>query len=88
MLENVIQGFESAKNHFRGRTIVSEESLAPAFEMIRKTLLEADVEIGVIETFLGNIQNSLLGKQVNLRAGKGSQKKTRDFNRLFYFGLF
>lgn len=70
-----MQGFESARNHFHGRTVLNEESLAPALEMVKKSLLEADVEFGVVETFLENVLAKASGKKVKLRSKKDPTRK-------------
>ena len=74
MLDVLSDGFREAKLKFKGKTTLSESVIQDAIEEIRKSLLEADVEYGVTKTFLDRVKEEALGKEVSLKAGKGSQK--------------
>ena len=80
MFEKLSHGFETAKNHFKGRTVLTQDNLAPALEIIRESLLDADVDYSVCENLLNGITSRCLGKTIQLR--QKSQAKnitTTDF---------
>jgi signal recognition particle subunit SRP54 len=74
MLDMISDGFRQAKDRIRGKTVLSAENIDEALNDIRKSLLEADVEYGVVRKFLEDVKTQALGKEVSLRAGTGSDK--------------
>ena len=52
MLETLTQGFKSAKLKLAGKTRLTEDNISEALTDVRRSLLEADVELGVVRTFL------------------------------------
>lgn len=56
MLEIVSKGFRNAKAALTGRTVLTEDNIDEAMREIRVSLLEADVELGVVRTFLDRVK--------------------------------
>lgn len=76
MLDVLSEGFREAKLKLRGKATLNESNVKEAIELIRRSLLEADVEYGVTKNFLQRVQEKALGQEVSLRAGKGAQRMT------------
>src|SRR6478609_4976854 len=74
MLEIVSKGFKSAKAALTGRATLTEENINDAMREIRVSLLEGDVELGVVRTFLDRVKQRALGEVVTLDAKKGGKK--------------
>lgn len=75
MFETLSTGFETAIKHFRGRTVITPESLSPALKIIQQSLLEADVEYEVAQRFLEQVQTRALGAHIKLK-NKARLKRT------------
>lgn len=67
MLETVQRGFLAAKNRLTGDSVPAE-AIQSAIKDIRRALLEADVEIGVVRRFLGRVETRARGE---LTSGEG-----------------
>ncbi|OGR10864.1 MAG: signal recognition particle protein, partial [Deltaproteobacteria bacterium RIFOXYB12_FULL_58_9] len=74
MLEILSKGFNNAKAALTGRVTLTEENIDEAVREIRVSLLEADVELGVVKTFLGRVKKRAIGEVVQLDAQKGKKK--------------
>ena len=74
MLEIVSKGFKSAKAALTGKTELTEANINEAVREIRVSLLEADVEIGVVRTFLKRVKDRAIGEVVQLESNKGTKK--------------
>jgi signal recognition particle subunit SRP54 len=74
MLETLTRGFRTARDRLRGVTELSDESIAEALREVRLSLLEADVDLGIVRQFLDRVRERCSGQQVRLRAGRGHQK--------------
>lgn len=74
MLDVLSDGFRQARDRFRGKTVLSEENVEEAVADIRRSLLEADVEYGVAKKFLQQVKEQALGKEVQLKAGRGDSR--------------
>ena len=68
MLETLSQGFKNARLKLQGKTRLSEDNIAEALSDVRRSLLEADVEIGVVRTFLDRVRTRSIGEVVSLKA--------------------
>lgn len=75
MLDILSDGFKSAKQKLSGKATLTEENVAPAIDAIRKSLLEADVDYDVSKNFLQRLRDRAVGQEVQLRAGKGEDKR-------------
>jgi signal recognition particle subunit SRP54 len=67
MLDALQKGFKAAKNKLGGVTELTEENIAPALRDVRMSLLEADVELGVMKAFLERVKDKCLGEEVETR---------------------
>lgn len=74
MLDILSDGFKKANQIFKGKATLTEENVGTALKEIRRSLLEADVEYAVTNSFLSNVKEKALGEEVSLKAGKGRDK--------------
>ena len=80
MFETLSNGFKNAKLKLQGKTRLTEENIAEALRDVRVSLLEADVEISVVRTFMDRVSERSLGEVVHLKApkeGHGLNKGTK-----------
>ena len=56
MLDVVAKGFRAAKNKLTGKAELTEENIDEALREIRVSLLEADVEFGVVKKFIADVK--------------------------------
>lgn len=64
MFETLTKGFRAARNRLAGVTELTEESIDQALRDVRLSLLEADVELGVVKRFLARVKENALGQTV------------------------
>lgn len=74
MLDILTEGFREAKLKFKGQATLTEDNIKEALELVRRSLLEADVEYGVVKNFVQRVKDAALGQTVQLKAGKGSDR--------------
>jgi len=72
MFDALANGFRQAKNRLAGLTELSEQNIDTALREVRLSLLEADVELGVVKTFLARVKGKALGEVVRVKAKKQS----------------
>ncbi|MBW2425820.1 MAG: signal recognition particle protein [Deltaproteobacteria bacterium] len=77
MLETVSQGFKNATERLRGVRELSEESIDEALRDVRMSLLEADVDLKVVRSFLARVKERSLGEKVQTRVKDRSGKKLK-----------
>jgi signal recognition particle subunit SRP54 len=88
MFDAVRQGFKNARLSLSGKRSLTEDDLDQAIRDIRLSLLEADVEFGVVKSFLSSVKTKALGEIVQLEAGKdGKRKKVRPGDHFTYICL-
>ncbi len=75
MFDALAKGFKAARNRLAGLTELSEENVDAALREVRVSLLEADVELGVVKAFLARVKQKALGEVVRTRA-KGQDGQT------------
>ena len=75
MFDALSKGFKQAKNRLAGLTELTEQNIEPALREVRLSLLEADVELGVVKSFLARVKEKALGEIVRIRA-KGTKGET------------
>jgi len=68
MLETISKGFRNARLKLQGKAELSEDNVKGALRDVRLSLLEADVELGVVKTFLDRVQERAIGEVVSLKA--------------------
>jgi signal recognition particle subunit SRP54 len=75
MLETLTRGFRQARDRLRGVTELSDERIADALGEVRRSLLEADVDLQIVREFLERVRERCAGETVRLVAGKGGRKR-------------
>jgi signal recognition particle subunit SRP54 len=75
MFDALSKGFKAARNRLAGLTELTEQNVESALREVRLSLLEADVELGVIKAFLARVKEKALGEVVRVRA-KGQEGQT------------
>ena len=74
MFDAIAKGFRQAKNRLAGLTELTESNIDTALREVRLSLLEADVELGVVKTFLARVKDKALGEVVRIKAkGQGGE---------------
>ncbi|APR99598.1 signal recognition particle protein [Pajaroellobacter abortibovis] len=74
MFDAIAQGFKQAKNKLAGLTELTEQNIETALQEVRTSLLEADVELGVVKAFLHRVKEEAVGEIVRIRGrGTGGQ---------------
>jgi signal recognition particle subunit SRP54 len=74
MFDALAKGFKAAKNRLAGLTELTEQNVESALREVRLSLLEADVELGVVKSFLARVREKALGEVVRTRTrGQGGQ---------------
>jgi signal recognition particle subunit SRP54 len=68
MFDTLAKGFKAAKNRLAGLTELTEQNVESALREVRLSLLEADVELGVVKAFLARVRDKALGEVVRTRA--------------------
>jgi len=67
MFEALSKGFRQARNRLAGLTELTPTNIEAALREVRLSLLEADVELGVVKTFLGRVKEKAVGETVQTR---------------------
>jgi len=62
------KGFKQAKNRLAGLAELDEKNIETALREVRLSLLEADVDLGVVKRFLARVKEKALGETVKVRA--------------------
>src|ERR1700761_4652949 len=76
MFDALSKGFKAARNRLAGLTELTEQNIDSAIREVRLSLLEADVELGVIKAFLARVKEKALGEVVRVRT-KGADGQTQ-----------
>lgn len=74
MFDALKRGFREAQNRLAGLTELTAENIKPALREVRTSLLEADVELGVVKRFLAQVEERALGQTVRTSVKHGGQK--------------
>ncbi len=64
MFENLSEKLQRAFKHLRGQGVLSEENIGEALDEIRTALLEADVNLDVVQTLIDQIRAKAIGQEV------------------------
>jgi signal recognition particle subunit SRP54 len=67
VFEALTKGFREAQNRLAGLTELNEKNIDSALKEVRVSLLEADVELGVVRRFLDSVKEKALGSTVQTR---------------------
>jgi signal recognition particle subunit SRP54 len=73
MFETLARGFRQARNRLAGLTELTESNIDAALREVRLSLLEADVEIGVVKAFLARVKEEALGQTLQTKVKHGGQ---------------
>ena len=68
MFDTLTRGFQEAKNRLAGLTTLDEKNISAALKEVRRSLLQADVELSVVKNFLARVEENALGQTVQTRA--------------------
>jgi signal recognition particle subunit SRP54 len=77
MFETLTQGFASAREKLAGVRALDEENIAESLRDVRMSLLEADVDLGVVRDFLARVKERALGEKVQTRTRDASGRVLR-----------
>jgi signal recognition particle subunit SRP54 len=75
MFDALAKGFKAARNRLAGLTELNEQNVESALREVRVSLLEADVELGVVKAFIVRVKEKALGEVVRTR-GKDPSGRT------------
>ena len=75
MLETITQGFRKARNSLRGQAELTEANVDEALRDVRVALLEADVDLGVVRSFIARVKDKAIGEIVKLNATDARGRK-------------
>lgn len=78
MFDLVTQGFKDAALKMKGQTRLTDENTAEALDAIKKSLLNADVDLKVTKEFLENLKQKLLSEVVTLKSKSGDKVTAGD----------
>ncbi|MCU0684819.1 MAG: signal recognition particle protein [Polyangiaceae bacterium] len=67
MFDTITKGFRQALNRLAGLTELTEANIEPALREVRLSLLEGDVELGVVKRFLARVRERALGETVRTK---------------------
>jgi signal recognition particle subunit SRP54 len=67
MFDTLARGFRQARNRLAGLTELTDTNIEPALREVRLSLLEADVEIGVVKAFLSRVKEKAVGRTLDAR---------------------
>jgi signal recognition particle subunit SRP54 len=73
MFDTLVKGFTQARNRLAGLTELTSANIEPALREVRLSLLEADVELGVVKGFLVRVKDKAVGETVRTRTKSGDQ---------------
>ncbi len=73
MFEALTRGFREAQNRLSGLTELTDKNVDVALNEVRLSLLEADVELGVVKGFLERVKERALGQTVKTRVRHGGE---------------
>ena len=76
MFDVLSKGFKSASLALTGKAELNEDTLAPALREVRTSLLQADVDLGVVKDFLGRVKEQSLGEIVPLKVAGQTMRLT------------
>ena len=73
MFDTITRGFRQARNRLAGLTELTESNIEAALREVRLSLLEADVEIGVVKAFLKRVRDEAVGQTLQNRVKVAGQ---------------
>ncbi len=73
VFDALAKGFREAQNRLAGLTELKPENIQSALREVRTSLLEADVELGVVKSFLARVESKAVGLTVQTRVRHGGE---------------
>jgi len=73
VFEALTRGFREAQNRLSGLTELTPKNVSTALNEVRLSLLEADVELGVVKGFLERVEQKAVGQTVQTRVRHGGE---------------
>jgi len=73
VFDALIKGFREAQNRLSGLTELNDKNIQAALREVRLSLLEADVELGVVKRFLEHVEQKAVGLTVQTRVKHGGE---------------
>jgi len=83
MFDTIAKGFRQARNRLAGLTELNEKNIEAALREVRLSLLEADVEIGVVKAFLARVKEKAIGQTHTARVKNERQTLSRSADDIF-----
>ena len=77
MLETLTDGFRNVRLKLQGQTKISEEDISAAMREIRVSLLEGDVDYGVVNGFIERVKSKAIGEVVRTTAKTKKRDKLK-----------
>jgi signal recognition particle subunit SRP54 len=77
MLETLTRGFTAAREKLGGTRELTEANVDASLRDVRMSLLEADVDLGVVKDFLARVKQRALGEKVQTRARDAAGRALR-----------
>ena len=74
MFDALKKGFREAQNRLAGLTELDDKNIQPALREVRLSLLEADVELGVVKRFLSRVEQKAVGRTVQTTVKHGGER--------------
>lgn len=78
MFDLVTQGFKDATLKLKGQARLTDENIAPALDAVKRSLLDADVDLKVTKQFVENVRQKALNDVVTLKSGSGQKVTASD----------
>src|SRR3954465_3239908 len=83
MFDTLAKGFRQARNRLAGLTELAAGKIDSALREVRLSLLEADVEIGVVKAFLARIKTKAVGQTLQSRVKQAGDSMAVSASDLF-----
>jgi len=77
MFETLTQGFTAAREKLAGIKELTEENIDQSLRDVRMSLLEADVDLTVVKSFLAKVKDRSLGEKVETRVRDAKGRSIR-----------
>ena len=74
MFDALKKGFREAQNRLAGLDELDSKNIQPALREVRLSLLEADVELGVVKRFLARVEEKAVGRTVQTTVKHAGEK--------------
>jgi len=83
VFEALTKGFREAQNRLAGLRELDEKNIKPPLREVRLSLLEADVELGVVKRFLARVEEKAIGQTLRFRVKHEGETRRVSASDLF-----